>query len=113
MTTLSELETTVRSHANNEDVLDVVLLTSTSCTFCGPVKQVFDQINIEGVNLYTVDLEDLPPLFAYASIPSITIFWKGVKVFESMVTETITLEHLTTILSNIKGGAIPSAPIIQ
>lgn len=110
--TLEELETIVRSHTSDETSYDIVLLTTDGCMACIPAKTAYEQIQIENVNLYIVDLQDLPPLFAIPAVPTIAVFNRGGKIYDAAVSGTTTTENLANIITTILDGSLPGPIVI-
>ncbi len=109
--TLNELETTIRSHLNDEGVFDVVLVTSSACTQCGPIKQMFGTLNSANTNFHQIEFEGLPTLFALPSVPSIAVFYMGNKIYEAVASGNINAQRITDLLEVFKSGSFPG-PIV-
>lgn len=109
--THSELETTIRSHLNDTDVFDIVLVTSTECTQCADIKQAFDTLTAANTNFYQIEFDGLPTLFALPSVPSIAIFNQGVKVFEASVSSNIDTQRIMDFVDVFKSGSL-TGPIV-
>lgn len=109
--TLEQFETAVKSHPNDED-LDVVFFTNPGCHTCETVLNNLEGISVDGINFYHVELEGFPPLFAITSLPSMTIFHKGHKLTEMLVSQTIQKKTLESVLINITEGAFPGPGMI-
>ena len=105
--TLSELETTIRSHRTSNNVFDVVLVTSAACTHCANVKQSFSTLTAGETNFYHIEFDDLPTLFALPDVPSIAIFNRGVKLYEAVVSGNIDTQRIISIVDTFKNDGLP------
>lgn len=109
--TLAELETTIRSHLNNADVFDVVLITSVACMHCDAIKQSFSTLEHTNTNFYHIEFDGLPTLFASPGVPSVTLFNQGVKMYEAVISGTIDAQRIIDLVEMFKTDSLPG-PIV-
>lgn len=109
--TQTELETIIRSHLNDTNVFDVVLVTSTACTQCASIKETFSTLTHTDTNFYQIEFDGLPTLFALPSVPSIAVFNQGCKTFEAVISSNIDTQRIIDLVDVFRSGSLPG-PIV-